>query len=361
MHEMPSCKDLIAECVQRGVKPPSGLRKEELVEFRDSLLWALQEGLSTEVSSEVKLTGKEFQERLVPKYRDEKIGDWYEHLIEYGWTTVPVPDLDTEAMVSAFYETLENARYKGSGERTGFRRDNPGSWTDLPPNLHGIFKTNFGHFPWQWHIREKCIPIFEQICQTSDLVCSFDGACFIAPGKRMGGSWFHCDQGRFSRESVSVQGVVALTPTGPEDGGLVVIEKSHTIFGDYLDAHPLFGFSWAHVDVNDPLVIDKPFVKVCAPAGHIMLFDSRTFHCNMPPRSQQPRMVTYVSMLPRSGATKEILQKRQKAFLELRMTGHWTYGPWMSINPKEPRSWGKDYLVPQEEIPILNERQKTLI
>ena len=357
-----TCKQLIADCVKLGVKPPSGLKKQDLLEFYDNLKFALDNGLSTEVSSEYKMPFQEFKKRLVPKYRDENV-DWFEHLVEHGWSTVAIPDLDVDAAVDAFYTTLETCRYKESGQRTTFRRDQPTTWNDLPSNLHGIFKHNFGHFDWMWKIREKCVPIFAEICQEEELLTSFDGACFIPPGKTMAGSWFHCDQGRFSREGCCVQGVVALSPSGPQDGGLCVIEDSHKIFNDYLDTHPLFGFSWAKIDVSDPLVVDLPMVKVCAPAGHIMLFDSRTFHCNMPPEktSQQPRMVTYVSMLPKEHAFPDELVKRRQLFEKLRMTGHWTYGPFFEATPENPRSWGKDYLVPQETKPNLNERQKALI
>lgn len=359
---MSTCKSLITACTKLGIKPPSGLKKQELVEFHDNLLYALENKLTTEISSEYKMPMKDFKSHLIPKYRDEKM-HYLDHLLEYGWTTVEIPNLDTKEAVDSFYTTLETCRYKESGELTTFSRENPETWNELPPNLHGIFKSNFGHFDWMWRIREKCIPIFQDLCEEEDLLCSFDGGCFIPPGKGMAGSWFHCDQGRFSRDFCCAQGVVALSPSGPQDGGLCVIEGSHKIFSDYLDTHPLFGFSWAKIDVTDPLVVDLPMVKVCAPAGHIMLFDSRLFHCNMPPEktSAQPRMVTYVSMLGKSGATDKELEKREEAFQKLRMTGHWCYKDWFSTTPENPRSYGKDYLVPEEKIPALNEKQRRLV
>lgn len=360
---MSTCKKIIEECIELGAKPPTGLKKDELVAFKENLVYAIEKGLSLETASDYKMPFKEFKALLVPKYRDESM-DWIDHLEEYGWTTVKVPDLDVDEAIDAFYTTLETCRYKGSEELTMFRRDKPETWNDLPPNLHGIFKSNFGHLQFLWNIRERCIDVFKEICQEEELLVSFDGGCFIPPGKGMSGSWFHCDQGRLiSRDYCCAQGVVALTPSGPHDGGLVVIEGSHKIFGDYLDTHPVFGFAWAKVDVSDPLVRDLSIVKVCVPAGHIMLFDSRTFHCNMPPEpeAKTPRMVTYVSMLGKSGATPKELSKRKEAFKKQRMTNHWAYTSALVTTAKDPRSWGKDYLVPVQKAPVLNEVQKALI
>lgn len=247
---MSTCKDIIAACVEMGVRPPGGLKKNELVEFHDNLIYALDNGLSLEVSSEYKLPLPLYKAKL--NFYSCQEADWFSHLEEHGWATVPIPNLDVERMVDSFYNTLETCKYKGSGELTTFSRDAPATWTQVPPNVHGIFKNNFGHFDWQWEIREKCKPIFEYLHSTTDLLVSFDGVRFAPPGKSMGGSWFHCDQGRFCRDFCSVQGVVTLTPAGPEDGSLVVIEGSHKVFNEYLEKYPLSGFAWGYVNLSVP-------------------------------------------------------------------------------------------------------------
>lgn len=65
-------------------------------------------------------------------------------------------------------------------------------------------------------------------------------------------------------------------------GGLLLLEGSNKVFGKYLNSHPLKGFT-AHykVDINDINMSNCNPIKICAPPGHIFLWDSRMTHCNV--------------------------------------------------------------------------------
>jgi hypothetical protein len=118
--------------------------------------------------------------------------------------------------------------------------------------LHGILKHYFGHTEMQWQIRELCAPIFARIwgCQSEDLLCSYDGGCFLPciPKDTLKHSnfkqWIHCDQQRSASHFESVQGIVNFVENGPEDGGLVLVEGSHNIFAEYMAKHPSEGITW---------------------------------------------------------------------------------------------------------------------
>jgi len=115
----------------------------------------------------------------------------------------------------------------------------------------------------------------------------------------------------------------------------------------------------------DPLFGDATYLKVCAPAGHLIIWNGKMFHCNCPPTKVDPsayRMCLYVSMQPRENATSQELKKRIKLYEEGRMTGHWCYGPYFSANAKNPRTYGKEVVTPSDvEIAELNPLRKRLI
>ena len=114
--------------------------------------------------------------------------------------------------------------------------------------------------------------------------------------------------------------------------------------------------------MNDPLLNTKQMIKICAKDGELILFDSRIFHCNMPPISNNIRMCTYVSMQLRVGAKGEELIKRQKLYEQGRLTGHFCYGPFFKETAKDPNTYGRPNNKPQViEIAPLNPLRSRLI
>ena len=138
--------------------------------------------------------------------------------------------------------------------------------------------------------------------------------------------WLHTDQSNRRPERFGVQGFVNLQPAGPQDGSLVVLEGSHLLHGEYFAEH---GFDsaedyWAlggedHIELAWFRNRGCTVRKVEAPAGSLVLWNSKTFHCNAPgviTPGQDPRvrMAVYVSMGLRRLASTPTLRKRQEAF-----------------------------------------------
>lgn len=372
----------------RGGKVPLGLRRHELLAY----LKAVEEHGTR--GNEAPLMSGQCYDRLVAKSADPVL-PWKEHLARYGWTTMPVPGLHVDAYVDDVYDWLEScspvslAAIKGDPHGDdyprlrvpAFKRHDPSTWTpsNVPPNLHGIMKHYCGQLDWQWRLRELCYPLFSELYGDDDLLAAFDGFCFLRPLELSGRSgpretadeqpagpavsgykqWLHLDQDRLHELSDGhepgvlscAQGLVTLSESGPEDGGLVLVEKSHLAFAGYLERHALAGFGeWLLVDMEDEVLSELDVIKVCAPAGHLVLWDSRVVHANCPPRGQstpRPRICAYVSMQPRSHASKKDLARRLAMFEGCRQTGHWVAGHALKDTGRHPYTRGAPIVMPE--------------
>ena len=366
------------------MKPPFGLRKQELLSLLDGVR------KSKDVPAPIHKTTQMY-DHLIPKHMKDM--DWQDHLAKYGWAVVPVPDCDPEYYLNKFYEWLEGCspvsvktireekpNYTTRSEPK-FRSNDPTTWLhkNMPENLHGIFKQYLAHQPWQWELREQCYPIFREIYGTKKLLCSFDGGCFLKPLSKSSTEpavngykqWLHLDQDRLSQltdghdpnKMSCVQGLVNLLDCGPADGGLVLVEKSHTQFAGYFERHPADGYGWFRVDMSDSELSKLKVIKVCAPAGSLVLWDSRMVHANCPPTSNQPRVCLYVSMQPRKYANEKELKKRIKLFESGRQTGHWCAGHLLKETAKHPNSHGNPIVMPEEPfcVPELSSLSKKLV
>lgn len=336
-------KDLKKFCKDNEIKIPSRLKKQDFISY---ILASLDE---KEASLDRKGTLASRIENVTAVYYEGE--DWLEHLEEKGWTVVPIPEWDEE-FVSEFYSWLENCTPHKDVER--FDRNDPNTWnsSSIVPNLHGIFKQYLGHTYFQWQIRLLCAPIYSEIwtyflgkdVKQEDLICSFDGGCFLYSKKRsQDKQWLHIDQARsYGTGLVSVQGVVNFLENGPNDGGLLLLEGSHKVFAQYRTKYPASGYSgFDVVEVSDSLFDNTRAIKICAPPGHLLLWDSRTVHCNCTPKYKpgkiRKRMCTYVSMQPCEFATTKELEKRIKWYKEGRLTGHICFGSSLEATAPRPR------------------------
>lgn len=407
-------------------KIPSGLKKADMIEYLNG---KISERGSSKMTCPI-INYTDMNPRTMPGLGDGQEVYWRDHIINEGWAVVPIPGMTqakVDEYVSKFYDWMEEASKLNATKdepTLAFDRNNPSSWSSIPPNVHGIFKQHFGHQPWQWEIREMCLPIFQELYfgpnkdKWEPILTSFDGGCFrysgdepsVKPGTTK--LWIHNDQPRCLDGFVCAQGVVNLLDNGPLDGGLVLIEDSKDIWSDYNARHPSDGIVFGYSDMSDEDLAGSRFLKICAPPGHIIIYDSRMFHCNIPPlmesADQSPahgiesqvkeelqnnsilssssesirvsqgspqvarpprwverrRLVTYVSMEPKRCCTDEkILAKRQKLFQERRMTSHWTSGPWFKETQAESydRTSKSTYIYPPEPELELNDIQKGLV
>jgi hypothetical protein len=75
----------------------------------------------------------------------------------------------------------------------------------------------------------------------------------------------------------------------------------------------------------------------------MVFWDSRTIHCGQEAIKERSkpnmRCVAYICMTPRDKATKKILEKKQKAYNDMRTTNHWPHKP--KLFPLVPRTYGQ--------------------
>eukprot|EP00656_Telonema_subtile_P008249 TRINITY_DN13861_c0_g1_i2.p2 TRINITY_DN13861_c0_g1~~TRINITY_DN13861_c0_g1_i2.p2 ORF type:complete len:193 (-),score=36.38 TRINITY_DN13861_c0_g1_i2:113-691(-) len=130
-------------------------------------------------------------------------------------------------------------------------------------------------------------------------------------------------------------------------GGLVVLPGSHhqhEAMCARASAVPEQG-DFVVVPPNDPVLhAGGPARFVCAAAGDMILWDSRTVHCNTPAPAalagalgasaedaspdggwQLIRQVGYVCMTPKSLASTEVLEARREGFVNNVSCSHWPH------------------------------------
>lgn len=335
----------------KGLKVPSGLKKAELID------WIMA------AETEVAYGFTFFNGAVSPKFKTSQAVpvranpdmDWLTHLHTYGWAVVEnafTAEQTLEAR-TAFWNWISHCDVSGvkpnadGTPATPMFEAQPEGWSydKVPTSGKGMFKNYIGHERFLWNLRRLSKPIFSRIWGTEDLVSSFDGACLALPTpKEEYGCWLHYDQWRDARHFACVQGIAALTDSNERDGGFCFVQPDGVSVGDFfsimMDRHPTCGRKWGRIDVNDPYVANTPVRKICAPAGSMILFDSRLCHANIPSNGKY-RMAAYISFQPRAAVPADIAAKRLKAFHDDIMTGHWCYGPWFGVCAKDVHSYGK--------------------
>lgn len=355
--------DLKEYAKEHSITLPGGLRKAEIVAF-------------LEAADENEVKG--YRDSVITLRPKKCSAEWKKHLEKHGWCTVPIEDAPVEKWRSMFFDWMENACEE-------FRSDDHETWKvkNMVPLLHGIIKHHFGHGALRYQMMEKCAHIFAELynIEEEDLLASFDGGCFLNSKTKKSRSgnlkfnlkdlWLHNDTPRlehFSEEAASecYQGFITLTDCGKLDGGLVLAKSKNWrgFFGEYMENHPTAGFKWTRAETEDPIFDDVEYVKVCAPAGHLVLWNGLLFHCNVPPSCEDPsryRMCVYLSMQPRVFATEEELEKRIKLREEGRMTGHWCYGPFFAANAVNPRTYGNIVPTGETKLASLNYKRARFV
>ncbi|KAF9202554.1 hypothetical protein BGZ49_007303 [Haplosporangium sp. Z 27] len=139
--------------------------------------------------------------------------------------------------------------------------------------------------------------------------------------------WPHRDQKPSQQGRICVQGLYNMIPnTGPQDGGLVVYPRSHTIDWTKHDPRAMGIGNWYVMPKDAPQIQPSNAAVVRTPAGCLILWDSRLAHCNRPPTDKgRTRAASYICMLPKGNATKGDLTQRQKLYTNFRTTTHWPY------------------------------------
>ncbi|KAF7557267.1 hypothetical protein G7Z17_g804 [Cylindrodendrum hubeiense] len=226
---------------------------------------------------------------------------------------------------------------------TDLHFDNPSTW--IKQNLPVQSKINTFHsygvahekFMWDARMEPGVLDAFAQIWGTDELLASFDSLNVTFPNRKdvpRKGSWEHIDQSPLRRGLHCVQGILNLSPSGPEDGGLVVYPGSHTLNDEFFDTQTEKS-SW---DPLDRYLFSKEQLgwftqrgiqprKICADVGDLIVWDSRTIHYGSEPteRSDQIRTVIYSAYTPAKLASDEQLALKRQVFEKYGGTTHWPH------------------------------------
>jgi len=153
-----------------------------------------------------------------------------------------------------------------------------------------VSSQGIGHSDFLWFVRSRPAvkQVFAAIWETDELLTSFDGCNVFRPWAleprwRTQGGWYHVDQNHIYKPGKHcVQGLVSMFPATQQVGGLTVIPKSH-------NQHEQIGRRLSRCPVGDYIsmprgepVLQTPGVLVQCQAGDLLLWDSRTVHCNSP-------------------------------------------------------------------------------
>lgn len=276
---------------------------------------------------------------------------YLDDLDKKGYCVIPniyTPD-ECSKTISSIWNFLENMG-------TSIKRDKYETWGNKrwPFNDRGLIQHyRVGHedFVWDARCHPKVIDAFAQIWKTEKLLVSFDGICVARPPEFIDDGqgdapWYHTDQ-RFSKKGKHcIQGFLNLDHTDENDATFSAIEGSH-LYHEELgnkfkitvddDWYPL---KKLHVKWLTEMKGLKP-VRICAPKGSLVLWDSRTIHCNFPAKNDRPktaegkfRYVIYICMTPAEWVNKTNLAKKRKAFNGMRMTTHWPHD--ITLFPQNP-------------------------
>lgn len=279
-----------------------------------------------------------------------------ERLCRDGYAVIPgvVSPADCARLESLLWDAVESVTSK---QATPVLRNDPSTHRGdtFLPVMHGIITEpcELSHCAAAWEARKAAAPYFAHLHGTRQLLASFDRINMMpAPGNRAPvlRNWMHTDQTPLLDGLHSIQGFIDLKGTGPDDGGLIVADKSHLAHHQLLLGE--FGITadtknWVRFSAEQRAVIEERFAltKVLCEPGSLVLWDSRVFHENNPPRpGGHDRKVIYTSFQPRSAVPDKnraaTLKKRVTAFQEMRSTSHVALSHF-KVNPRTGK--GQNY------------------
>jgi len=309
------------------------------------------------------------------KYSCSNLDEILPKLQEYGVAIVPniINSTECEEMKNGMWDYLEHIT---SDFPLPINRNNKESWKQIknlyPKHSMLIQQWSIGHAQFIWTLREKpkIVEIFSKIWNVPsiELLTSFDGASFHMPpeitgfGWFRGKSWLHTDQSYLRNNLECIQGWVTAYDVNPGDATLTFLEGSHKYHNEFkLHFNNQSKEDWQMLQTDEQYKFytqDKNCRQkyIQCPAGSIVLWDSRTIHSGIEAHKERKypnqRCVAYICMTPRSLANQKILDKKKKAFVELRTTNHYPHKP--KLFPKIPHTFGQSILpIKQIEQPFV--------
>lgn len=140
-------------------------------------------------------------------------------------------------------------------------------------------------------------------------------------------SWLHWDQNPWNDHGFTrVQGFAQLSEGTGESGGLLLVPKAHKAFCQWGAEHPQGTVFYKDVEMTEQYGKEKPFMvpekdplqqqvcRVVAPAGSLVLWDSRIPHQNFPNTSANEfRYIVYLNFQAKSEIPEEQLEDLKKS------------------------------------------------
>lgn len=230
---------------------------------------------------------------------------------------------------------------------------NTSSWNTMPDQILGIIKSyGIGQAEFMWKLRKNkdVKSIFRYLYDVdidTPLISSYDGVCYhpkeLAEKKENINLWTHVDihpKKHSNPKYQTFQSLINLEDnTHENDGAFSFCPKTHKLTYDFYKDLP-------HINNNDdffrvPLHLIKSnnidIYSVHVPKGCMVIWDSRTIHCNIPPnKTGKPnihdRLVAYVCMVPKYMVNKDTLEKLKLWKNTNRTTSHSPINPKVSID-----------------------------
>lgn len=294
----------------------------------------------------------------------------YDTVKKYGVAIIPkvLNKKECKNMVNGMWDYLESVTRRFE---TPIDRDDEDTWHEMrhlaPLHSMLIQRWEVGHAQFVWDLRQnrKVIEPFTKIwdVKARDLLVSFDGSSFHLPVEGKG--YFkkhklHVDQ-NFNRKGFEcIQSWVTALDVNEGDASLCFLEGSNK-YHDRIDTDKKGDF--IILDEDELEYYKKKGCKkraIKCPAGSMVFWDSRTVHAGKEPDRDREenniRCVSYICYTPRKFAIKTkkngdksyvVLDRRIKAFEEMRTTNHWPHKPLMF--PVMPRTYGK----PPKELSLI--------
>ena len=298
-----------------------------------------------------------------------------ETINKYGVAIIPnvINDLECQSIVDGIWDYFEHISQKWT---VPINRNNQNTWKEIYKlyPIHAQLYQHFscGHAQVVWNIRQnpKIIEIFSYFwnCVSEDLLVSFDGFSFGLPpevtnkGWNKNNTWYHTDQSYTRNDFQCIQSWITGLDVNEGDSTLAFMEGSNNFHEEFAKKFNITDKSdWYKLKKEEEeFYLEKGIVykKIKCPKGSLVFWDSRTIHCGCDVLKERLlpnfRAIIYLCYMPRSLCDKKNLEKKKKAFLELRTTNH--YPCKIKLFSKKPQTYGKE--LPEITVidkPILND------
>jgi ectoine hydroxylase-related dioxygenase (phytanoyl-CoA dioxygenase family) len=275
----------------------------------------------------------------INEWHRSRYGDFRDQLRDRGFAVVKgaIPSERVKYLVNKSNEWLGSFG-------TGLDFDNPETWlAENLPIQNAIVRSYAGYclphekFMWEARMEPGVLDAFAKLWGTDELLVSFDGINITFPNRKDLAArkpWQHIDQGPSKRGCHCVQGIIHLSHSGPEDGGLTVVPESHKLHDEFLRDHPhikpyknkdIYIFSSEELEWFKARGMTA--YKVCVEPGDLIMWDSRTIHWGADPteKGETIRRAIYATYMPAKLASKEQLAQKKYSFENFGSTTHWPF------------------------------------